>query len=575
MREAATRARPLIRQPPRHRQNSPATTTASSAVTLFPPFTLPTFKPLSLPGDFTFAPPVENNNILADRVKAFAEPNRVLKLLKEVSEYSPVQQNEGDGMRRLMHSFFGAMADMSEREAATIHAAPMNDGTEMGVNRPLSNQLFESDMVLTIEQMKGVILASAESNQPGRRRTKRKVITGGVYRWPKGQPIPYRFKGGNDDEKLVCAGAKTHRPAIILFLLEAAGATRRWVEWVAGQAVSIGYGCDDPGIVTHEVGHSLGFWHEQSRPDRDEYIFFDRGVVIHGTEGNFAKRTRDEIEDMGLPYDLGSVMHYGPTAFTTDWDRHTLVTKNKQFQRTIGQRKGPSFIDVKQVNRLYCNDVCSRDIGCEHGGYMDPNNCQRCKCPPGLGGNRCEKVQESSRECGGELLATNAWQELSFRGKGQCYWRIRTPNARIRYIISKVEYRCEEVCKAFIEIKSNSDFQQTGFRKCCEDGQVEMTSEQSEMLLLHDSTILDYETKFSVRYIIDSGAPIPKPPPSVPTWVPGKENRNFRGAASQIGPVEQFILNVIPKVRDANRPMESVASIATDWALRILLGTKR
>ncbi|VDP37669.1 unnamed protein product [Heligmosomoides polygyrus] len=48
-------------------------------------------------------------------------------------------------------------------------------------------------------------------------------------------------------------------------------------------------------------------------------------------------------------------------------------------------------------------------------------------------------------------------------------------------------------------------------------------------------------------YIQDSGQPLPKPPPSV--WVPGSENRGFRGAVGTKGPIENFILNVISKVR--------------------------
>ena len=48
------------------------------------------------------------------------------------------------------------------------------------------------------------------------------------------------------------------------------------------QAISIGKNCDKFGIVVHELGHVVGFWHEHTRPDRDKHVEIFTENIMEG-----------------------------------------------------------------------------------------------------------------------------------------------------------------------------------------------------------------------------------------------------------------------------------------------------
>lgn len=48
------------------------------------------------------------------------------------------------------------------------------------------------------------------------------------------------------------------------------------------QAISIGKNCDKFGIVVHELGHVVGFWHEHTRPDRENHVVINKVNIMTG-----------------------------------------------------------------------------------------------------------------------------------------------------------------------------------------------------------------------------------------------------------------------------------------------------
>ncbi|XP_019376535.1 PREDICTED: meprin A subunit alpha [Gavialis gangeticus] len=120
-----------------------------------------------------------------------------------------------------------------------------------------------------------------------------------------------------------------------------------------GQNLSIGLGCDYKAIVEHEILHALGFYHEQSRTDRDDYVNIWWNEVISGYEHNFVKYDDQFITDLNTPYDYESVMHYAPFSFNKNESFPTITAKIPVFDDIIGQRLDFSALDIERLNRMY------------------------------------------------------------------------------------------------------------------------------------------------------------------------------------------------------------------------------
>lgn len=79
------------------------------------------------------------------------------------------------------------------------------------------------------------------------------------------------------------------------------------------QTIKVDPACSESTLI-HEILHAAGFWHEQSRPDRDQYVEILRDNVFASKRHNFNKKSSNSAAGVGT-YNYRSVMHYGEFNF--------------------------------------------------------------------------------------------------------------------------------------------------------------------------------------------------------------------------------------------------------------------
>ncbi|XP_001622217.3 zinc metalloproteinase nas-14 isoform X3 [Nematostella vectensis] len=181
--------------------------------------------------------------------------------------------------------------------------------------------------------------------------------------------------------------------------------------WSAGfQQLSLGDGCHNKGTIMHEMMHASGFWHEQSRPDRNNYVEVMWENIAEGKSHNFNKYDRGQIDDLNANYDFSSLMHYGSFSFSKNGKRTIQAVGDPT--KGLGQRDGFSVNDIFELNALY--DCKGPSGGWSNWGTFSPcspackKNRQRfctaedreTKCPgANVYGIGTEEIQCDNKEC--------------------------------------------------------------------------------------------------------------------------------------------------------------------------------
>ncbi|KAK3734165.1 hypothetical protein QZH41_005854 [Actinostola sp. cb2023] len=133
-------------------------------------------------------------------------------------------------------------------------------------------------------------------------------------------------------------------------------------------------------IIPYEIDGSLsGFWHEQSRPDRDKYVEIFWENIQQDKQYNFDRSLSSIVDTLGVDYDYNSIVHYKIGAFSKSHKYTITAINDPQNSKNIGPGESLSPLDVVKINSLYsCPSSCSSvtSLGVENAGSLPSQNFQ-------------------------------------------------------------------------------------------------------------------------------------------------------------------------------------------------------
>jgi hypothetical protein len=129
---------------------------------------------------------------------------------------------------------------------------------------------------------------------------------------------------------------------------DTSGSGNSYIGRIGGEQQIWGSGTCTVSTLLHEMGHATGFWHEQSRPDRDSYVTVNFNNMVNTAYGDSTIQY-DDMQALTL-YDWSSVMHYFPLNFSKNGSPVLeSIPAGMRLSNVVGYSAG----DIDAIRRLY------------------------------------------------------------------------------------------------------------------------------------------------------------------------------------------------------------------------------
>jgi hypothetical protein len=147
------------------------------------------------------------------------------------------------------------------------------------------------------------------------------------------------------------------------------------------QTIHLGSGCVHQMIIEHEFLHALGIYHEQSRPDRDDWIVIHWDNIQSNYHSQYSAISSSGWANQNVDYDKESVMHYPWYGFlTSEASQQGLsAMTDKETGAYVQKPRQPRMtgLDAIQLQKMYDNFCAPLKIDyCADGApYLCVNKC--------------------------------------------------------------------------------------------------------------------------------------------------------------------------------------------------------